>query len=66
MGLPLQSFSSIKGWTQDQLSIRRHPYEDFKCTKLCFGPIQTRSEAFLGFLGKTKMKGYTKLTVVLC
>ena len=49
-------FPAYKGWTQDQLSIGRHPHEDLKCTKLCLGPIQTRSEAFLGFLGKTKMK----------
>ena len=53
-------------WTQDQLSIRRHPHEDLKSTKLCWGPIQTRSAAFLGFLGKTKMKAYTQLTVVMC
>ena len=34
-------FSAYKGWTQDQLSIRRHPNEDLKCTKLCLGPVQT-------------------------
>ena len=43
-------FPAYKGWTQDQISIRRHPHEDLKCTKLCSGPIQTHSEAFLGFL----------------
>ena len=59
-------FPAYKGWTQDQLSIRRHPHKDLKLTKLCVGPIQTRLEAFLGFLGKTKMKAYTKLTVVMC
>ena len=48
------------------VSLRRHPHEDFKCTKLCLGPIQTRSEAFFGFLGKNKMKAYTKLAVVMC
>ena len=57
-------FPAYKRWTQDQLSLRRHPHEDLKCTKLCLAPIQTSSEAFLGFLGKTKMKAYTKLTVV--
>ena len=46
--------------------IRRHSHEDLKCTELNLGPIQTRSDAFLGFLGKTKMKAYTKLTVVMC
>ena len=51
---------------QDQLSIRIHPHTDWKWTKLCLGPIQTCLEAFLGFLGKTKMKAYTKLTVVMC
>ena len=59
-------FPAYKGWTQVQLSIRRHPYEDLKCTKLCLDPNQTCSEAFLGFLGKIKMKAYTKLTVVIC
>ena len=49
-------FPAYKRWTQDQLSIRRHPHEDFKCTKLCLGPIQTRSAAVLGFLDKTNMK----------
>ena len=62
MGLPLQ----YKGWRQDQLSIRRPPHEDLKCTKLCLGPIETHSEAFLGFLAKTKTKAYTKLMVVMC
>ena len=28
--------------------------------------MQTCLEAFLGFLAKTKMKAYTKLTVVMC
>ena len=35
-------------------------------TKLCFGPIQKCSEAFLGLLVKTKVKAYTKLTIVMC
>ena len=46
--------------------MRRQPHKDLKLTKLCLGPIQTGFEAFLGFLGKTKMKAYTKLTVVVC
>ena len=65
MGYHYNLFPAYKGWTQDQLSIRRHPNEDLKYTKLCLGPIQTRSEAFLGFLGKTKMKAYRKLTIVM-
>ena len=65
-GLPLQSFSSIHGWTRDLLSIGRHQHKDLKWTELCLGPIQTRLEAFLVFLVKTKIKAYTKLTVVMC
>ena len=67
-----QSFQSffpitdIAGWTQDQLSIGRHPHKDLKWTELWLGPIQTHVEAFLGFLVKTKMKAYKKLTVVMC
>ena len=34
--------------------------------ELCLGPIQRRLEAFLGFLVKTQMKAYKKLTVVMC
>ena len=37
-----------------------------KWTELYLGPIQRRLEAFLGFLVKTKMKAYKKLTVVMC
>ena len=59
-------FPACKGWTQVQLSIRRHPHEDLKCIKLCLGQIRTRSETFLGFLCKTKMKAHTKLTVLMC
>ena len=59
-------FPAYKGWTQDQLSIRRHPYNDLKWTKLGLGPIQTRLEAIVGFLVKTKIKAHTKLTVVMC
>ena len=66
MGLPLQFFPACKNWTQDQLSIGRHPHKYLKLTELCLGPIQTRLEASLGFLVKTKMKAYTKLTVVMC
>ena len=58
-------FPAYKGWTQDRLFIRRQPHKDLKWAwSLC--PIQTRLEAFLGFLVKTKMKAYTKLTVVMC
>ena len=59
-------FPAYKGWTPAQLCIRRHPHKDLKWTKLCLGPIQTCLEAFLGFLAKTKMKAFTKLTVVMC
>ena len=59
-------FPACKWWTQDQLSIGRHPRKDLKWTELGLGPIQTRLEGFLGFLVKTKMKVYTKLTVVMC
>ena len=65
MGLPLQSFSSIKGWTRDRLCIRRQPHKNLKWA-YGLGPIQTCLEAFLGFLVQTKMKAYTKLTVVMC
>ena len=40
--------------------------KDLKLTKMCLGPIQTHLETFLGFLGKIKMKAYTKLTFVMC
>ena len=39
-------------WELDQLFLKK----DFKLPKWCLGPIQTHLEAFLGFLGKTKMK----------
>ena len=66
MGLQLQIFPAYKGWTQNQLSIRRHPHKDLKWTKIFLGPIQTDLEAFLGFLGQTKMTAYIKRTVVMC
>ena len=66
MGLPLQFFPAYTEWTQDHLSIGRHPHKDLKLTELCLGPIQRRLEAFLGFLVKTKMKAYKKLTIVMC
>ena len=37
-----------------------------KLSKWDYVPVQTRLEAFLGFLFKTKIKTYTKLTVVMC
>ena len=43
---------------------KKTPHKDLKLTKLCLGPIKTRLEAFLGFLGK-KIKTHTKLTVVM-
>ena len=49
-------FPAYMGWTQDQLLIGRHPHKDLKWTELCLGPIQTRLEAFLGFLVKPKWK----------
>ena len=57
-------FPSYKRWTQDQLSMGRHPHKDLKWNELGLGPIQACLKAFLGFLVKTKMKAYTKLTVV--
>ena len=59
-------FPAYKGWTRDQLCIRRQPHKYLKWTKLCLGPNQTCLEAFLGFLAKTKMKAYTNLTVEVC
>ena len=41
------------------------PHKDLKWA-YSLGPIQTRLEAFLGFLVKTKMKAYTKLTDLMC
>jgi hypothetical protein len=66
MGLPLHYFSGIQGMDTRPAIYKKTPHEDLKCTKLCLGPIQTCSEAFLGFLGKTEMKAYPKLTVVMC
>ena len=66
LGYNYNLFPAFKGWTQDQLSIGRHPLKDLKWTELCLGPIQTRLEVFLGFLVKTKMKAYKKLTVTCC
>ena len=65
MGLPLHLFPAYMLWELDKLFIKRHHQKDLKWTKLCLGPLQTRLEAFVGFLGKTKMKAYTKLTVVM-
>ena len=59
-------FPAYTGWTQDHLSIGRHPNKDLKWIELCLGPIQRRLEAFLGFLVKTQIKAYKKLTVVMC
>ena len=59
MGLPLQSFSSIQ-----EMDTRQAIYKMTPPKRL--GPIETRLKAFLGFLVKTKMKAYTKLTVVMC
>ena len=40
MGYHYNLFPAYKGWTHDQLSIRRqHPHKDLKWTKLCLGPI---------------------------
>ena len=66
MGLPYNLFPVYKGWTQDQLSIGKHLHKDLKRTELCLGPNQKCLEAFLDLLVKTKMKAYTKLTVVMC
>ena len=47
----------------DQLFVKS-PYNDFLKTKyLCLGSISTHLKASGGFLIKTKMKAYTKLTV---
>ena len=66
MGLPLQSLSSIHLLRTGPALYRNKPHKDLKKTKLCIGPILTRLEAFLGFLVKTKMKAYTKLTIAMC
>ena len=65
MGLPLNCFHHTCG-KLDMLFIKRHHHKDLKWTKLCLGPIETCLEAFLGFLGNTKVKAYTKLNVVMC
>ena len=66
MGLPFEYFfPSYDRLTRDRLSIRRQHHKDLKWVS-SLGPIQTRLEAVLGFLVKTKMKAYTKLTVVMC
>ena len=62
MGLPLHLLPAYMLWDLHQLCIKRHHYKDLKWTKFCLGPIHTCLEAFLGFLGKTKIKAYTKLT----
>ena len=55
-GITLHLLPACRYWELDQLFIRRHPNTDLKWTKLFFGPIETRPEAFLGFLEKTTMK----------
>ena len=49
-------FPAYKGWTQDQLCIRRHAHKDFKWTKLCSGPIQTCLGHFWSSWPKQKLK----------
>ena len=66
MGLPLHFFPVYILWELYQLFIKRHHHKDLKGAKLCLGLIQTRLKAFVGFLGKSKIKAYTKLTVVMC
>ena len=74
MGLPLMFFffffflffPAYRCWKVDKLFIRRHPNKDLKWTKLCFGPIYTHPETFLGFLEQTTMKADPKLTVIMC
>ena len=38
-GITLHVFPAYRCWELDQLFIRRHPNNDLKWTKLCFGPI---------------------------
>ena len=38
-GITLHFFPACRGWELDQRFIRRHPYNDLKWTKLCFGHI---------------------------
>ena len=59
MGLPLHIFPAYMWWELEQLFIKRHTIKIWNELK---GPIQTRLEALLGFLGKTKIKAYKKLT----
>ena len=66
MGLPLHIFPAYIWWELDQLFLKRHNHKYLKLRKLFLGPIQTRLIAFLGLLGKTKVKAYTNLTIVMC
>ena len=63
MGLPFSP--AYTGWAQDQLSIGRRPHKDLKLTELSLGPIQTRLEAFLGFLIKNESLHKTNCCNVL-
>ena len=52
--LKIHVYAYYKGWTWDQLCIRRHPNKDLKWTELYLSPIQTRLEAFLASWPKPK------------
>ena len=66
LGLMLQLFAAYIRIEPDQLFIKRKHETCSKQTKLFLDPIYTCLEAFLGFLVDTKVKAYTKLTVVMC
>ena len=65
MGLPLHFFPAYMLWQPDQIITKRRHNKNLKWTRLCLGLIKTCLEAFLCFLGKTKMKAFTKLTIFL-
>ena len=68
MGLPFQSFSIIQGMDTRPAVYKNTPLLRFEINRIPNSqfPIQTHLVAFLGFLRKTKIKAYTKLTVVRC
>ena len=59
-------FSTKCIWLLDQQSIKSHNNRFFKRTTLGLDPIQTCLGTFSGFPGRTIMKAYTKLIVVMC
>ena len=58
----ITAFFNIHAVRTRRVIYKKTQHKDLKFTYLCLGPIQTQLEAFLGFLSKTKMKAYAKLT----